>query len=385
MNRKAAAMAKMMFVPKAKQDLRYYYIDNDLMQFPNCWCYCIYSPRGDGKTYSTLDLLRRSGIMFIYMKRTNDDVRRLCAGSGTADSSKKELTIDLSPFKPINRDKHTNIRCAAIDEGIAGFYDFEFDSDAQVWKPTGKPYGYVLSVNAIAKYKGFNLDECDVLVYDEFIPMPWERVLKTEGKAILSLYNTLTRDRIERGLPEIKLIALANASDITNQLFDILEIIDDVVMLEKNNKKYWHDAYRGIMVHRITEDEFPTKRKEKTGIQRATENTAFAAVEFGGSFAFNNLSIIKKEKLNGYKPVCSFKHRTKTFYVYRKSGDYYITDTRHDKKFKFYDLESEIEAVQFWGAYGFDLRVALFENHCVCSSYTAYNVIFNFKKYYKVG
>ena len=378
-------MSKFIYIPKEKQNAKYYYIDNDLRQFPNCWCYCIYSPRGDGKTYSVLDLLRRSQIKFIYMKRTNDDVRRLCAGSGNIDDNKKDLTVDLSPFKPINRDKHTNIRCVQIDEGIAGFYDFELDTDSNTWHPVGAPYGYVLSVNAIAKYKGFNLDECDVVVYDEFIPMPWERVLKTEGKAILSLYNTLMRDRIERGLPEIKLICLANASDVSNQLFDILEIIDDVVMLEKSGKKFFHDAYRGIMVHRITEEEFPTKNKNKTGIMRAMENTPFSDVEFGSKFAFNNLSIVKKEKINGYKPVCSFKHRTKTFYVYRKNGDYYITTTRHDKKMRFYDLESEIEAVQFWGAFGFDLRVALFEGKCLCSSYTAYNVIFNFKKYYKVG
>lgn len=368
------------FIPKAKQNPLYYYIDNDLIMFPDCWVYCIYSPRGDGKTYSALDLLRRSNIRFVYLKRTNDDVRRLCAGGDN-----KKATIDLSPFKPINRDKHTNIRCVPIDEGIAGFYDVEIDDETGEITPTGAPYGYVLSVNAIAKYKGFNLDECDVVVYDEFIPMPWERVLKSEGKAILSLYNTLTRDRIERGMPEIKLICLANASDITNQLFDILEIIDDVVMLEKDNKKYFHDARRGIMVHRITENEFPEKSKKKTGIQRAMENTTFGSVEFGGQFAFNNLSIIKKDRLNGYKPVCSFKHHTKTFYVYRKNGDYYVTDIKHDMKQKFYDLEDEIVAIQFWVNFGFDIRVALFEGHCVCSSYTAYNILLNFKKYYKTN
>lgn len=367
------------FIPKEKQNPLYYYIDNDLKQFPNCWVYCIYSPRGDGKTYSVLDLLRRSGIRFVYLKRTNDDVRRLCAGSNTNNKA----TIDLSPFKPINRDKHTNIRCVQIDDGIAGFYDVEIDDETGAINPVGTPYGYVLSVNAIAKYKGFNLDECDVVVYDEFIPMPWERVLRSEGKAILSLYNTLTRDRIERGLPEIKLICLANASDITNQLFDILEIIDDVVMLEKDNKKFYHNAERGILVHRITENEFPDKSKKKTGIQKAMENTTFGNVEFGGQFAFNNLSIIKKDRLNGYKPVCSFKHHTKIFYVYRKNGDYYVTDIKHDLKQKYYDLDDEIAAIQFWVNYGFDIRVALFEGHCVCASYTAYNIILNFKKYYK--
>jgi len=377
-------MSSFKFMPKEKQNSKYYYIDNDLKLYFDYWCYIIYSKRGPGKTFSILDLCRRSGIKFIYMKRTNGDIKKLCGGSGNVNETKKKFTIDLSPFKPINRVHNTNIRCFEIDEDIAGFFDVELDEEKNEYHPVGDPYGYALSVNSIAKYKGFNLDECDVLIYDEFIPMPWERVLKTEGTAILSLYDTLTRDRIERGLPEIKLIALANASDISNQLFDVLEIIDDVVMLEKQNKKYFTDKYKGIMVHHILPEEYPYTQERKTGIQRAMEGTQFAGVEYEGSFSFNNLSVVKKERINGYKPICSFKHRRKIFYVFRKNGSYYVTDIKHDMKQKFFDLSDEVQAVQFWNAYGFNLRVALFENRCTCSSYTAYNLIFNYKKYYKI-
>ena len=372
------------FIPEEKQNKMYYYIDSDLMKFSWAWCYIVYSKRGPGKTYSVLDLCRRSDIKFVYLKRTMEDVHNLCAGSGTTDTGTNKSTINLSPFTPINRDKGTNIRCFEINKGIAGFYEVEFDAEKQKYFPKGEPLGYAFAVTGIAKYKGFNLDNCDVMIYDEFIPQLGERVSRTEGFQVLSFYDTVTRDRIERGLPEIKLICLANATQVSNQLFDTLELIDEVVDMEIKRKEYYINEYRGIMIHKLPEEKYKKAiDKAKTGIERAMEGTRFAQVEYSGDFAYDNLCVINKPSLREYRPICDFLRGKTTYYVYKKGGDFYVSKIKHDKKVH-YDLNNEVDAHKFWVDYGFDMRLALFEDHISFESYSGYNIIYNYKKLYNV-
>ena len=379
-------MNDLKFMPINQQNHKYYYVDNDLQAYPDAWCYLIYSKRGPGKTYSMLDLLRRSEISFVYLKRTMDDVKNLAAGS--QKDSAKEKALNLSPFAPINRDMGTNIRCFEIEKGIAGFYECEFSSEDQKYHPYGMPLGYVFAVSAIAKYKGFNLTECDFMIYDEFIPMPWERVSTKEGEAVLSLYNTVSRDRVLRGLPELKLVCLANATRLNNQLFDVLEVIDTVADMEVHKIGINYDDYRGILIHKIMDSEFPEAiakgERKLTGIERAMQNTAFGAVEYGGNFAYDsNVHVIDKTHMKQFKPVCSFIHRTTTYYVYKKQGQWYICKSRHDRG-KCYNLSDDVQAHQFWKNYCFDIRLDMFEDRVTFECYSAYNIIYNYKKMYNI-
>lgn len=374
------------FIPKEKQNKKYYYIDNDLMKYPDNWMYIVYSKRGPGKTYSVLDLCMRSSIKFIYMKRTIEDVKTLCSGSGTVDGgAKAQISLDLSPFKPINRDRHLNIRCFYISTGIAGFYHTELNEEKNRFEPVGEPLGYCCAVSGIAKFKGFNLDECDVLIYDEFIPQIGERVSRTEGSSIISFYDTLMRDRIQRGKGEIVFIALANATQVSNQLFDVVGLIDDVVNLELKHLKYFNDPEVGVMVHKLHDEDYPDAiRDAETGMERLLKkrNRRMYRVEYEGDFAYDKLDIIKERSLRGFKCLYGFTHHDMPYYVYRRDGINYIC--KIPQPVKLFNLDDKIELQQFWKNYGFDLRVDLFEGRTDVDSYSAYNTIYNFKKLYEV-
>lgn len=375
------------FIPYEKQNHKYYYIDNDLIKYPDAWMIIAYSKRGPGKTYSVLDLCRRSGIKFIYMKRTIEDVKALCSGSGSIDTgAKAKLALDLSPFKPLNRDKGLNVRCFYINTGIAGFYETELDEEHNRYVPTGEPLGFACAVSGIVKFKGIDLSECDVLIYDEFIPQLGERVARNEGSMIMSFYDTLMRDRIQRGLPEIKFIALANATQVSNQLFDATGLIDDVVDLELKHQRYFYDPDGGVVVHKLLDEDYPEAIKDaETGMERLLKrrNPRMYRVEFEGDFAYDKLDIIKNRSLRGFKCLYGFKHHDLPYYVYRRDGHNYIC--KIPQPVKLYDLEDKIELQQFWKNYGFDLRVDLFEDRTDVDSYSAYNVIYNFKKLYEVS
>ena len=70
----------------------YYHFSKDLHDYPDCWCYVVWSARGPGKTYSLLRYYTGQGLPFIYMKRTKDDIDIICMDSDTAN---------LSPYKDI--------------------------------------------------------------------------------------------------------------------------------------------------------------------------------------------------------------------------------------------------------------------------------------------
>ena len=58
----------------------------------------------------------------------------------------------------------------------------------------------------------------------------------------MELYKTVARDRVERGKEELKLICLANAVNVFNYTFDVLEVTDVVggnVWLNIRNVYTW--------------------------------------------------------------------------------------------------------------------------------------------------
>ena len=51
--------------------------------------------------------------------------------------------------------------------------------------------------------KGFDLSECDYLIFDEFIPKRHERLNRNEGDQLMDIYMTVSRDRVQRGRGEL--------------------------------------------------------------------------------------------------------------------------------------------------------------------------------------
>ena len=132
----------------------YYDIDNDITS-DDYWCYIIIGGRNTGKTYGALKDCYLKNRRFVFGKRTMDDVDLLMSGD--------EFGADMSPYAPINRDKHTNIHPVKLRPGFGAFYNFVDD------KPEGKPVCYVFSLSAVHKFKGFDMSDCDYMIFDEFI------------------------------------------------------------------------------------------------------------------------------------------------------------------------------------------------------------------------
>ena len=349
----------------------YYHLSKDLSLYPDAWCYVVYSKRGPGKTYSGLRYCYGHKIKFAYIKRTNEDVEFICM-----DSLKSG--VDPSPFSPINRDFGSSIKAHKIDKGIGGFYE---SSENEI---SGEPIGYIISLNAIKRIKGFNLDDVDIIIFDEFIPQIGEVVkIKNggEGHMLLDLYMTISRDRLERGRKPLKLVLFANAEQISTPITNTLELTD--IIAEMGEKNIYYDPEREIFIHHITEKDFPTQDIAKRGIYKCMYGTKWFEKSFGGEFSNNDFSNVVNMPLKGMRCMIRLKYNNHYWYIYYKdqTGMYYMT-TSQGKYIYDYDLDKENDQKLFYMEFGINLKIALAEDRFKFKRYSMYDLIINYKKYF---
>lgn len=351
----------------------YYDFNEDFEKYNNAWCYIIIGGRKRGKTYSVLKNCYLNNRKFTFVKRTNNDVDLIC-GSGI----KGDIEVDLSPFKPINRDLNINVKAKKLFDGVGAFFNCDADNNIN-----GGPIGYILSLNAVSKMKGIGIDECDWMIFDEFIPQPWDKINRKEGEQILDLYVTQNRDREHRGLKEVKLIALANSTSINNKLMDILELTDIVADMNNNDVNYMYDDKRCILIHLLSNSDDFYKNEANTKIFNAMCGTKWHNVVYENTFAYDDFSSVKYQSIRGYKCIIKVHYKQNDYYVYQKNNLYYMCESRGDTSIE-YDLNKENDQKRFYNDYGFKLREKVINEEMFFSKFSMYDIIVNFKNNFKI-
>ena len=349
----------------------YYNVFDDLERFPDANIIVAYSRRGVGKTYGALygAYLRKMGI--IYVKRTIDDVDLICSSNGA---------WDLSPYAPINRDHDTNIKPIKIGKlkGIAAFYecddeDFPLNDDV---------ISYVLAFAAVRHVKGIDLSDCDLLIFDEFIPQASEmRILQQEGEILLDLWATANRDREKRGKPPIKILLFANAENIYCPIVDELQIIDDLAQLAISGDTYRYIEDRGILLHHINEIEL--EEAEKDSMYKTMYGTKWFRKSFLGEFSKNDFTNVDAIVLRKYIPLMECKYKESSFFIYQKDLDYYICKQKSNKCPIVMDLNRDNHIRLFYIKYCIDIQEACMNGHVKFSDYSLYDLIMNYSKRFK--
>ena len=354
----------------------YYDIKDDLARYPEAWAIFAWSGRNTGKTYSTLRYMLDTGAAFVYIKRTVEDVKLILSGSGKIGSKLSMYGADLSPFKALNRDLGSNVRAFSIYKGyLGGFWKCSPENE-----PIGQPIGYIISLNAVSKIKGFDLSDCDYLIFDEFIPSAWERADRAEGKQLLDLYMTVSRDREHRGKPPLKLICLANPVEINCPVMQELEIADDAAAMTARGEEYRYT--RGILLHRIImPEEFQEKEKEMPALQAMT-GTAWRDAALGEGFSYNDIGMIKPVSLKNYQCLLELKYRKYCWYVWRKDALLYVCKSAGRPLVASYDLNKDADARRFYQEEDLDIREEYIQGNVNFQTYTMYDVIINYKKFF---
>lgn len=354
----------------------YYDIREDLEKCPDCWAYFVWSGRNTGKTYSALRYMVETDSRFVFVKRTVEDVNFLLSGSGKVGTKLSQYGADVSPFVAINRDFGTNIKPFGIYKGyLGGFWKCNEKNE-----PILSPIGYIVSLSAISKIKGFDLSECDYIIFDEFIPQPWERVDKQEGKQLLDLYMTVSRDREHRGRGPLKLLCLANPTDVNCPIFQELEIADDAVSMTRRNEEYL--IVRNMCLHEIKmREDFLHVESEMSAI-KSMENTAWHSMTMGDGFAYNDFGSIGPQALKGFRCLCEIRYRRARWFLYQKDSMYYVCKSPGRYNNGLYDLNTDKDARRFYLEMQIDLKHEYIDGNVKFQTYTMFDVLINFRKFF---
>ena len=357
----------------------YYNVADDVAKYPDAWLICTVGGRNTGKTYGALKDCYVNKRRFIFGKRTIEDVDLLCAGSGRG--KKDKFSIDISPFKSINRDMNINVKALPVSRGLGAFWECQYEKDELV--PISDPLGYLIALNAVSKYAGFDMSDAEWQIMDEFMPRSWERVNRKEGDQLMDLYKTVSRDREHRGKDPLKLILLANAVNISSPITNTLNIVDDIAdMIAKHEEtRYIYD--RGIFIRILKANKEFLAKEKSTKLYQSMGDTQWGRMAFDNEFAYNDFTNVKTGQLKGFKPVCSICYKNKFYYVWMRDGFYYMNTSRHNSV-NIYDLSLENDQKRFYLDYAIDLRNECINGHMKFESYTLYDLIVNYHQFFKL-
>lgn len=353
------------------EKLKYYDIREDIL--PGVWCVGAVSMRGPGKTYSSLRYCIEENKKFVLLRRTEREIKLILKDLPITDETTDD---DTSPFAPLNRDFGWNIKAVRIDEGFLAFYHHVINDEGKE-VPTGSPVGYCMCMKLIKDVKGFNLD-VDVLIFDECAPYKWVREYPGEGDGVIDLYETLMRDRLKRGKDQILLLLLANTVNVNAPIFRTMELVD--IFAEMSFNKEEKRNIDGILLHILSPERYKMKEdKYISGMEKHMRDTQYGAMAYKSEFGYNDFSNIRKNRLKGYKCQVKFKYNNKTFYIYQKDGNYHICQSK-GKALREYDLSLENDQKLFFHKELRKLYAKLIKSQVTFDSYSAYNLIVDYKK-----
>ena len=233
--------------------------------------------RGTGKTYTSLKVAREEEKTFVLLRRTQTQADII--------SNPK-----FSVFKPLNDDLGWNVQPEKLGDKQKGFTEND------------KVLGYVMALNTLSNMRGFDASDVDIIIYDEFIPEKHERPIKNEADALWNAYETINRNRELKGSAPVQLLCLANANDITNPVFESLNLIRIADRMQKKGTERWTDDKRGIQLIMLQRSPI-SSRKGGTALYNLTHGSGFESMAISNSFNVDRQHV-RPRPLGEYIPVC---------------------------------------------------------------------------------
>lgn len=265
--------------------------------------------RSAGKTYSFKDWAIRTwlktGAQFVYLRRYEVEV----------DAVKHTLFDDIV-------DKYDlNFKCV----GNTYFFNRNGNVDEN-GKPIWEVGGFILALSGFAKYKSASFNAVDKICYDEFlIENKNSHYLPNEMQSLASLYHTIARRR------RVRLIAMANSSDIINPFFDNYHIRFSEFMksntIFRNNKTVLFVYYKNETAQQSL---MKSEQAEAFG-------EAFTDYAFNGNFLENNDSMCCDKfgeymfnLTNGHYWVSVYRENSRVWISKQKRGGANFTTNMQD-------------------------------------------------------
>lgn len=235
--------------------------------------------RGVGKTYGgLLEAFKHYKKRFMYLRRT-------------------EVIVDLvandkySPYKKLNMDLNLGVTIKKINKKLHGFYE----------KDNREPFGLFTALTAISDVRGADLNDIDLIFYDEFIPEEHKKLIKGEGKAVLNTFETINRNRELDGKPPAKMFLASNSDNIFHPVLASLGVTDLLLKMQNTNKSVYYNRQRRLLLINCQNNPI-SALKNDTALYQFNVDKDFKAMAIDNHFAdvpdiIKSMPIGKQDKL----------------------------------------------------------------------------------------
>ena len=215
--------------------------------------------RGTGKTYGALKDMLENDRKFIFMRRSQTQLKQVCEEKEFEMEDESKVRVSLSPFKSIERDTGMHVEIEKISKDLYAFFH------------DNKHVGYGCAMNTLSNIRGFDASDIDYLIFDEFIPLPGEMCKKDEGRMLMDAYETINRNREFSGKDPLYMYCLANANDIDCPIMLDLNLTEAVEKMINKSKRFRIDGKRGYTFSLLENNEFE-EAKRNTALYRFTRS-----------------------------------------------------------------------------------------------------------------
>lgn len=260
-----------------------------------------FGARGIGKTYGILDAVRENALAglgkFILLRRQQ----------AQADFIGKP---DFSPFKVLDRDKGYQTDVKRLDKFTAAFYAGE------------EIIGYIMALSTIQNIRGFDGSDVTTMFYDEFIPEKHARPIKNEAEALFNAYETINRNRELFGQKPLKLIAMSNANNISNDYFLSLGVVDKIDRMKSKGQSIYINREKSLAIIDYQNAEISEKKK-KTALYKLTSGSDFEKMAIENSFLHDFESDYRSIPLRECSPLVAVGEIC--IYTHKSSGEFYVS------------------------------------------------------------
>lgn len=254
------------------------------------------SGRGGGKTYGSLKYCMEHNMKFLYLRRTKTIL---------------ELITDprYQPFKRINADTGRNI-VADYGRGIGSFKD----------EDTGELIGYAAALSTISNIRGFDGSDIEIIIWDEFIPEPTERVTFNMLTAFYNAVETIGRNREFEGRPPVKCLLLSNSDLIYSDVIAGLGVGETLYQMQETGTEIVEASPELLLI--MPKLEAFKEEKADTALYRLTRGSDYAEIALNNRFAIEDRAQIKRLDLRQMNPVCQLG--ALVFYKAKASHKWYV-------------------------------------------------------------
>ena len=156
---------------KKQFDTKNYFSITSLYKYRTAFNFVV-GGRGTGKTYGALKDMLENDRKFIFMRRSQTQLKQVCEEKEFEMEDETKVRVSLSPFKSIERDTGMHVEIEKISKDLYAFFH------------NNKHIGYGCAMNTLSNIRGFDASDID--------PYPAKCVRKTKAECLWTHMKQLT-------------------------------------------------------------------------------------------------------------------------------------------------------------------------------------------------